>query len=320
MARSRKDHALGLRSLVSLAVVVACLVVMLVGGALFRASLTDVNGAGGDRLGSFAFQPVYATSEQVRTYSDAELRAAWRERYGDGSLDGIPMAQVSARLGMQPKDPGLLADCVVVGTFTGKRSYGYRSFVDGISVERVLVGLSETSKLAIDGGAYTIPRQSLGEGDTIFVYDEFAIRQVDEGTEVSASSTYSPYTSILVPMRVGQRYLLFLNHVPKGDSRASSEPRFRVVPSLYGRIAACGIDDGGVSTDDGDASPEGGLVIRNAHLDEGDGAGRVEGDRQDLGSLSFSDAMRYDLFVASSEAERAYRDACATVLGSYGLR
>lgn len=309
-----------------------CCLALLVGSILFRSSLTNVN-ADANALDGFAFQASYVPEKLTKTYGEDEIRSAWRERYSeDAMLSTATIPQMSARLGMQPRDPGLLADLVVVGRVTQNRVYRYGTFVTNVVVERIIVPLSETSKATSRGETYALPKLDLTEGDVICVYDEFAIQPAsssaaDGGSvrEVCPSSGRSLYANFFTPLRSGETYLFFLNCTSNADISGVEDARFGIVTSLYGRIP---IQDGDVSrprvfcanlpTEEGAVEntpvPFGTTSAQND--EQKDNQPLVEALKA-LPDVTFAAACKVDLYVESPDAEKSYRGMCSEIVSEY---
>ena len=311
----------------------ACLMVIgaAAATALFHGSLTDINAEGDEVLEALPYSPIFVSEDDLRTYADSEIEDAWAKKHEGERPGDMSVAQMSSELGMQPEDPGSLSDLVVVGTFEGERAYRYRAFVDEIRVERVVRPLSGRSALDVRGERYDIPDLDISEGDVIRLYEEFVVNGLGEGgaRSVSVGASSNRYALMLTPLGEGERYLFFLNYVPRSGGDSLAGARFVLAPSVYAKIPLSGepsVFDAALPTlegeDGGEASPfgsEGAPVSEEGRAALDEFGRRYEEAVELLPGFTFGDATRFDLFAESAGASAAYGDGVRRVLEGYGL-
>ncbi|VDK54903.1 unnamed protein product [Cylicostephanus goldi] len=320
-----------LDTVVSLGIALACAAALIVGSIQFKNGLTDVN-SNIEALDTLPYNPSYVIEENAQTHSGNEIKTAWKEAGEEFSNPTI--AQMSFQTSMQPHDPGILADLVVVGTYMGRSIYRYRGLISDVRIDKILKPLADTSKLAIREGkkepsTYKIPPLNLQVGNVIKIYTELALRATHSGNKEIATCPIvsSPYTesSYFPPLRPNRQYLFCLSYAPKSNATSADTARFRIVPSLYERIPISnaktfepnifcanlptrGTAKSGTAKPFGVDSPD----VPNEEFNR-----RYQKAYEKIPKFTYHEAANIDFFVDSPRTEQPYRGTATKIFQKY---
>lgn len=268
---------------------VALLAVSLAAGLGMRASLTDY-GADPDALAATSFVPQPATPAMVELYTTQDILEEADEAGVD--LDEVTLEESQEFFSMAMDNVDEIAPVILVGTFTGERSYVYESFRCVLEVTRVVKG---------DG---------VEAGDAITVYDPFMIKEPgdisDSGGFFSPEREVFPstgnYTGGMPPFREGQEYLLFLEPkvYPDGLEPPAGPKTYVQVDHPYARIPTDAADH-----------PERCLVIDYDSLETVE---REWGFDYVMPEMTFEEACGYDLIVWERASGEVFRATCREIL------
>lgn len=282
MARRRGFRLPELRVRTLLAVCGCLLAICLGFGLAMRASLTNYNSDLGvlDKL-PFVVRP--ASADRLKLRSDDELLSMMTSELGDVAGE-YTLAEGAELLGVSRENLSDGAEVVITAMFTGRRSYGYQTFVSEVEVTSVVKGAD------------------VSVGDVISVYEGLEIvepknytglGQFTDDREIRpAGMTPNSYGAGL--LREGEDYLLFLN--PKrqgagGDSDTAST-RYCQISSPYGHISLGVLD----------------------HPDRVRVSPRQQGDSVQDERITFEYTDGFDMFVQDEVAKETYLTACEQVL------
>lgn len=274
----------------SFALVLGGLLLVCLGAGLgMRASLTDFN-ASEETLMGLAFRPSPATEGMVGLYTSQDVV---REMEESGlNPDDYTLEEAQELFTMAMDNVEDIASVVVVGTFTGERTYAYEAFRCEVEVSAVVKG------------------SGVEPGDTVFVYDPFMIREPgatasDSGgmfaSERIVSANPDHYLGGTPPLREGQEYLLFLEEksYPAGLAAPAGGRAYVLADHPYSRIAT-----------DAAEHPERDRVIS---LDELEVVEHDWGTEYVMPQMTFGEACGYDVFVQTQEAAELYRATCREI-------
>lgn len=276
------------------AVLLGVLLAVCVGVGLgMRMSLTDY-GSNSHALDALTYQPTPTTEGMASLYSSRDILQEMDEVGMDSSSADLEGG--ARNLVMAMDNVGDLAPIIVVGTFTGNRSYVYEAFRCEVRISSV-----------IKGG-------ELKSGDVITVLDPFMIREPgffsDSGgmfsSERIVSASQDNYSGGMAPMREGQEYLLFIErkYYPEAMNPRPAVT-YILVNHPYARIPT-----------DIAAHPERTRVIDESELTPLE---HDWGTEYVMPQMSFAEACGYDVFVWEDEVGALYRKTCEALLARYGL-
>lgn len=308
--------------------IVACCIAIGAISIAFRQSLTNINEQ--PDKDAIVFLASYAHTSDVAAYTEDEMKKAFMERYETNIPTDYTVDTLSRRLGMQPLDPGVLSDLVLVGTVTQEHIYSYKTFVTTIKIDTVIRNLKTGTRSPIKDWEYTIPELPLSAGDEIHVYDEFKYVP-GETPSITVSAERSPYLFFLTPLRAQQQYLLFLTYLPReGDTQDLSKARFQLAPSIYSRIPLSEphlysahlpvVEERDITklsrreeaatppSDEQNAADEQARKERSKAYQEA---------YQALPPMSLSEAQSYDILVSDDSAAETYRELVSKLREMY---
>lgn len=186
-----------------------------------------------------------------------------------------------------------MSSLVVVGRFTGQRTYVYQALKSEVEIEGVVRGIGP------------------GVGETIWLYEPYAIGEpgalrAESGGYFSDGRVLRSTADCLAwgtpPMRKDQSYLLFLNEKAYPTELEGSLPMqtYLLAESSYSRIP----------TDVDNVASR----VEVIQMDELDTIQRSWGTELVLPSMPLYEAEKYDQFVQSEEGARAYEETCRKIL------
>lgn len=261
--------------------------VCIVVGVAMRASLTDYANKG-DEVGRLGFKLSGSSVGLIKPYTRDEADEVSRELgwTGDGS------APVKSMEELETESP-----VVVVGTFTGRRSYANRAFVCDVEVSRVVRG------------------EGVVAGDTIRVLDPFLIQEAGDfptegawfGKERAVQVNGDSPVAGMTPMRAGQEYLFFLEpkSYPEQWAVPAPERAYLLASSAYARVATDMPRDR-VLVVDVDSLPQVGY--------DTDGDGTDDGWVLVMPELTVDEASDYDMCVWEDDVADLYVETCEGLL------
>lgn len=310
-------------------VIIGSIVIVLCTCVMFRLSLSTIGSQDIDDL--TAYETLYADQATVQTLTANEIHNAWKQRYKSEPSSNMSLGEMAKGLGIQPKNPGDLADLVIVGTYAGTSTYAYNALVNEIEVEQVLSPLGSSSKLNYLQQRYDIPKLDIQAGSHLAVYDEFSIshttsNDVNLPYAIQPSVSSNAFTLFLTPFRKHQRYLLFLNYVPKDEETASlATARFSLSPTIYSKIsisdepASKRVYNANLPVDNTDSSTAAPFNTVSQNTTKSDLDDRYAQALMNQPSHTLAEARQYDLFVENDSVGQIYLENAARILNLYGL-
>lgn len=254
-----------------------------------RMSLTDYN-SDAEALDELGYYLTPSTKNIVSLYSAGRVLEEMKAEGIDPSSYSLDEAR--SLLTLPGEDVEGLASVILIGRFTGKRTYVYQAFRCEVEITEVIRG------------------EGLAAGDTISVYDPYQIRQPGFATDSGGfftgervvSATADCRNNGMAPMREGQEYLFFLDRkdFPAEMDVPERERLFILVSHTYPRIPV-----------DAPDHPERVDVIDLSTLEVVDHGGWTE---TVMPEMTFGEACRYDVFVQDQDAADIYRMTSAAIL------
>lgn len=254
-----------------------------------RMSLTDYN-SDAEALDELGYYLTPSTKNIVSLYSAGRVLEEMKAEGIDPSSYSLDEAR--SLLTLPGEDVEGLASVILIGRFTGKRTYVYQAFRCEVEITEVIRG------------------EGLAAGDTISVYDPYQIRQPGFATDSGGfftgervvSATADCRNNGMAPMREGQEYLFFLEQkdFPAEMDVPERERLFILVSHTYPRIPL-----------DAPDHPERIDVIDLSTLETVDHGSWTE---TIMPAMTFGEACQYDVFVQDQDAADIYRMTSAAIL------